>query len=270
MRRRDKLKRGALLTLIQHGVAAGRHADVDVVVGHSDAHQVHPVGDPSMSESFAGAALVLYLYLRLDVAGVVGSVGLVVGTREWAVVLAEALEVTFGLLVEQVHVAARPVAHVTRQPEPVLVAGGTHRKRGLAQASELVLEGAVVVEGVAGGQVGEEEWATGLEVVRHVDGVSALGRRGTAFVAGEGLWTVCGLVVAQTRVACCALVEDVLLAEPLVRILVLVAAPVQFRVVGGHVEAVAGGGGHTLLDELWLCQAVVASTHVTTEIAHCE
>lgn len=145
-----------ILTLPDSTVAIGRFADAEPILFPVDPHQVHPLGDACERKSAADAALVLLTRTQIDVATVVRQVVLVVGTHFRNVVWSVAHEVALVFHIEEVHVAVGHVADLAGEVEPVVVASHAHGQGGLAQAPELVLEGALVVQAVAGWPVSEE------------------------------------------------------------------------------------------------------------------
>lgn len=169
-----------------------------------------------------------------------------------------ALQVPIPLFVEQLHVTPGRVTKAAGEMEPVLVTDRSHLLRGLVRAPKLVLQCAMIVDGVAGGHVRVEKGPAQLEMDLAQQFRPASRGRWTALVAGDGLGASGRLVVAQLRIANDALVENVVIAEPLERIRSLEAAPDYFRVVGGDNETLGGLGGGATLNESGLCQAVVA------------
>lgn len=83
-------------------------------------------------------------------------------------------------------------------------------------------------------------------------------------VAGDEVWIVWGLVVAEGSVAEHACIQDVLLAQPVVLLLLLVASSIHLCVVGSNIETL-GGLGIALFLKLGLRQTIKACAGVATE-----
>lgn len=113
------------------------------------------------------------------------------------------------------------------------------------------------------GQVVPHEGTTGLKVLHPELFHTTQWRRRTAFVAGDGfeVCAVTGLVIAKRRIAHTALIEDMFLAQRVIRIRCLVAATDHQTVLCGYVETLPRTRA-TVLDCVIPREAVLSRTRI--------